>query len=184
MNWLAATAAAVLLVAGLGTAAALAQQQPAAEPAALTTPAPTVEPAPAPAAPPQEPMSSGVAALVNDDVISTYDLRQRALLFILTSGVPATAENLPQIQQEALRSLIDEHLELQELRRIEKQQKAPFVASDEEVNDAMQELAQDNKLTVPQLADQFSRVGLDLSTLREQIRIQISWGNLIRARFS
>ncbi len=33
-------------------------------------------------------VSGGVAALVNDDVISIYDLRQRALLFIVSAGCP------------------------------------------------------------------------------------------------
>ena len=54
--------------------------------------------------PSQIDLSGGVAALVNDDVISTYDLRQRALLFIVTAGVQPTQENLPQIQEQALRS--------------------------------------------------------------------------------
>ncbi len=85
-------------------------------------------------------LSSGVAALVNDDVISTYDLRQRALLLIVTAGVPATQENLPQIQQEALRSLVDEHLQMQELRSMEKKQKFPVVADDSEVDRALQQV--------------------------------------------
>src|SRR3954454_21274279 len=57
-----------------------------------------------------------VAATVNDEVISTYDLRQRVLLLVATSGVPATPENVQEIQAEALRSLVDEHLQLQEIR--------------------------------------------------------------------
>src|SRR3954466_14140788 len=63
-----------------------------------------------------------VAATVNDEVISTYDLRQRVLLLVATSGVPATPENVQEIQAESLRSLVDEHLQLQEIRTAEARQ--------------------------------------------------------------
>jgi hypothetical protein len=68
----------------------------------------------------QGPLSEGVAAVVNDDVISTYDVLQRMRLLMVTSGVQPTQENLPQLQAEALRSLVDERLQMQELRRVEK----------------------------------------------------------------
>ena len=82
------------------------QAQPASSPAAAISP-----------------LSEGVAAIVNDSIISTYDLRQRIMLLIVTAGVQPTEENMPQIQREALRGLVDEHLEIQELKRVEKQQK-------------------------------------------------------------
>src|SRR5882757_5174493 len=57
-------------------------------------------------------LREGVAALVNDEIISTYDLRQRMLLLIVTSGVQVTDQNVSQIQAEALRDLIDERLQM------------------------------------------------------------------------
>ncbi|HEY5411443.1 MAG TPA: peptidylprolyl isomerase, partial [Caulobacteraceae bacterium] len=144
---------------------------------------PVSAPAPPRAPPPPPPLTGGVAALVNDDVISTYDLRQRALLLIVTSGVPATAENMPQIQDEALRSLVDEHIELQEMQRLEKEQKFPIVASDDEVNEALAHLAKDNNTSVDELRRQFNGVGLDIQTLRDQLRVQISWNRMISGRY-
>ena len=61
--------------------------------------------------------STGVAAIVNDFVISNYDLDQRTALFVATSGVRPTADNLPQIRAQVLRSLEDEVLELQEAKK-------------------------------------------------------------------
>ena len=139
--------------------------------------------APAPTARPTPQVSGGVAALVNDDVISTYDLRQRALLLIVTSGVPATNENMPQIQEEALRSLVDEHLELQELHRLEREQKFEIIATDDEVSQALAQLAKDNNTSIDELRRQFGSVGLDLQTLREQLRVQISWNRMISGRY-
>ena len=54
-------------------------------------------------------LREGVAAIVNDEVISTYDLRQRTLLLIVTSGVQVDQSSLPQIEREALRQLVARH---------------------------------------------------------------------------
>src|SRR5262249_37313020 len=128
-------------------------------------------------------LSGGVAALVNDDVISTYDLRQRVLYLIVSSNVQATQENLPQIQEEALRSLVDEHLQLQELRKMEKDQKFTIISEDKDVDEAPARLAQDNNLTTSQLRQQFGQVGLDIGTLRDQIKVKMSWENMIHGRY-
>jgi peptidyl-prolyl cis-trans isomerase SurA len=151
-------------------------------PVPALTQTPVSAPAPAPAAA-RDPLSGGVAVIVNDDVISTYDLRQRALLLIITSGVPATQENLPQIQQEALRSLVDEHIQMQELTRLEREQKFEIIAKDDEVDRALAGLAKDNNSTTAQLKAQFAAVGLDIETLRQQLRVQMSWNSMIGGRY-
>ena len=56
--------------------------------------------------------STGVAAVVNEFVISNYDLDQRTALFTATSGVALTKENQAQIRAQVLRSLQDEVIEL------------------------------------------------------------------------
>ena len=95
--------------------------------------APVVAAPPAVAAPPRG-LSESVAAVVNDDIVSSYDLMQRMRLLMVSSGVQPTEENLPQLEQEALRSLIDEHVQLQELRRVEKAQKITIISTEKEVD--------------------------------------------------
>jgi len=68
-------------------------------------------------------MSEGVAATVNDDIVSTYDLRQRVLLMLVTYGVQATEPNLRALEREALKNLVDERLEMQEIKTIETKNK-------------------------------------------------------------
>jgi peptidyl-prolyl cis-trans isomerase SurA len=164
----------------VGLAAALGGSALAQPSAAAASATPVSAPAPAP---PRQQISGGVAALVNDEVISTYDLRQRAMLLIISSGVQPTQDSLPQIQEEALRSLVDEHLELQELRKMEKQQKFTIIAEDDEVEGALKQLAKDNNTSLDELKAQFSRGGMDIGTLRDQIRAQISWQNMIQGRY-
>lgn len=139
-------------------------------------------PGPAPAAPASS-LSESVAAVVNDEIISTYDLGQRMRLLIVSSGVQPTAQTLPQLQQEALVSLIDQHLQLQELRRIELDQKISIIATDEELEEELTELAKQNNSTKEQFLAALAARGIGPDTLRNQLRAQVSWQRWIRGRY-
>src|SRR5579863_3427600 len=123
-----------LVLTFLLTGSAIAQgaaPSPVAAPDASGQPA--AAPAAAPAPPP--PLAERVVASVNDDIISTYDLDQRIRLLIVTAGIQPTNDNLPELEREALSSLIDERLELQELAREEKEQKFSIIATDADIDD-------------------------------------------------
>lgn len=155
--------------------AAAAQDAGAASPSAAT---PVSNP------PADQPaLAEGVVATVNDDIISSYDLRQRMRLIMITAGVQPTADNLPQIEAEALRDLEDEHLEMQEIKHQEKEQKFTITASDQDVNDEINRMAKNNKMTGDQLLDALARAGVGPETLREQLRAQISWQRWIAGRY-
>ena len=154
----------------------------AALPAAAQDAAP---PQPQQEAAPQQPqgLSESVAATVNDDIISTYDLVQRMRLLIVTTGVQPTQDSLPGLQREALRSLVEERLQMQELRRVEKAQKIEIVATDPEVNDEISDIAKGNNTTMQQLLGSLSERGVDPETFRNQIRTNISWQRWISGRY-
>lgn len=160
--------------------AALALAAPAL-PARAQAPAPAPAAAQAPAAPSQ--LSEAVAAVVNDEIISTYDLAQRMRLLIATSGVQPTEQNLPQFQREALVGLVDEHLQMHELRRVAKEQKMDLIADDEEVDAEIADMGKANNLSLDQFRSQLAAQGIGLETLRQQIRAQISWSRWIRGRY-
>ena len=157
-------------------AAAVAAQAPA--PAAPAVVAPVVQ-APAP----PRPMSESVAAVVNDEIISSYDLAQRMRLLIATSGVQPTQETLPQFQQEALVSLVDERLQLQELRRVQRDQKITIIATDEEILDELGGMAQQNNLKADGFLAALKSQGIGSETLYQQVRAQMSWQRWIRGRY-
>ncbi len=170
--------------AALGLACALiaapqAWAQPAEAPVG-TAPA-DAPPAPVRAAPTG--LSESVAAVVNDDIVSTYDLAQRMRLLIATSGVQPTDENLQQFQREALVSLVDEHLQFQELRRVEKEQKIDILADDTEINEEIAGMAQQNNMSGDQFVAFLGQRGIGPETLKDQLRAQISWARWIRGRY-
>jgi peptidyl-prolyl cis-trans isomerase SurA len=165
---------------GLALAAVLAG---AVSPTALLA-----QPAQPPAAAPAQPaaprgLSESVAAVVNDDIISTYDLAQRMRLLIATSGVQPTEQTLPQFQREALISLVDESLQLQELRRQGREQKRDLLLTERELDEELAELARQNNMTPEQFRAQFAAQGIEISTLRRQLQAQTSWQTWIRLRY-
>ena len=146
-------------------------------------PAPAAAPPPAAAPAVQRAMTESVAAVVNDDIISTYDLAQRMRLLIATSGVQPTADTMQQFQQEALVSLVDEHLQLQELKRVQKDQKITIIATDDEIQEELVGMAQQNNLKPDGFLAALKSQGISQDTLYEQIRAQMSWQRWIRGRY-
>ncbi len=161
----------------IGAGPSLAQTLPAAPAAPATVPA--AEP---PAPPPQQ-LSESVVAVVNTDIVSSYDVLQRMRLLIVTAGIQPTQENLPQIQQMALRSLVDERLQIQELHRVEREQHFTIVATDAEVNSEIEDIARSNNTTADVLLQQLATNGVAADTFRNQLRAEISWQRWIRGRY-
>jgi peptidyl-prolyl cis-trans isomerase SurA len=155
-------------------------QNPPQAPAAAGTLNPAAEQAPpqAPTAEPTFQMSDGVLASVNDSIITGFDLRQRMLLLIAMTQVQPTPENLPAIQQQALNTLIDERLQAQELAKYEDLQ-----VSDAEVDQEIAAMAEEVGTTAQNYLDFLAQGGIRPGTLREQVRTQVGWQQLVGGRF-
>lgn len=180
----AALAVALPLAVTTGALAQAARGAAAPASAEPPLPLPTAGPAPTPAAyTPMRPMSESIAAIVNDDVISTYDLAQRMRLLIATTGAQPTQDTLPEFQQQALVSLVDEHLQIQELKRVEKDQKFPIIATDDEVREELADRVQESSLKTDAFIAALKAQGIGQDTLFEQVRAQISWQKWIRGRY-
>ena len=161
--------------------AAAQAQTPALAPQPVAA-APQIAPPPAR---PRNPIAfaAHVAATVNDEVITTYDLQQRMLLLIVTSGVQPTEQNAPELQREALRGLVDERLQLQEIHRIQTKQKMKIEPSDKEIDDELTDLARGNNMKLECLARQLASAGVSINTLKDQLRAQIAWRRYMGGRF-
>ena len=116
----------------------------------------------------------GVAAIVNDSVISDYDLRQRMALFIATSGVKPSQDSLNAIREQVLKELETEQMQLMEAR------KDNISVSASEVDKAIDEILKTNHLTMDQLKSVLTAGGVDMATLRSQISVQIAWSRLVQ----
>ncbi|MGH6872332.1 MAG: foldase protein PrsA [Rhizomicrobium sp.] len=121
--------------------------------------------------------ADGVAAIVNDTLISTYDLRQRTALFAATSGARPSDEALKQLRGQVLKQLETERLQLLEA------QKNNVTVSAEEVDKAIDQILTDNHLKKEQLSELLGRAGVQMETLRGQIAAQIAWAKTVQGEY-
>ncbi len=115
----------------------------------------------------------GIAAVVNDDVITTYDLRQRSLFMMATQGIEPTEEAKRQILAQAMRNLVDEKLQIQEARKYDQ------TISDEAVANGVRNIISRNGISVEEFANRLAQAGISISTLQDQVRSEIAWQRII-----
>ena len=121
--------------------------------------------------------STTVAAVIDDKVVTTYDVEQRMKLMIVSSGGRISQEMLGQLQTQALRDLVQERLKKNEATRWE------FEVEAAEVDAELQRIAAQGGLTVPQLEQALASDGISIRSLREQVEAGIAWPQLVQGRF-
>ncbi|MEM9809814.1 MAG: peptidylprolyl isomerase [Pseudomonadota bacterium] len=123
-------------------------------------------------------IGNGVAATVNDNPISTFDVQQRMRLMMVTSGGQLTEEVMAQLQEQALRDLIDEQLKRQEATEFNVQ------VSEGEIDQELARIAGSGGASVEALAADLARQGIAIETLRAKIWADQAWERLVRGRFN
>lgn len=120
----------------------------------------------------------GIAAIVNDEVISLYDVDQRVDLFFATSGIKKTPDMTERMRNQVLRSLVDEKLQLQEAQRVEIKIEA------KEIDERMQTLARESQMTLSGIQDFLKQNNVETDALKSQIRAELAWNQFVRRSFS
>lgn len=124
-------------------------------------------------APTQAKDQFGIVATVNEDAISNSDVEDRIRLVFARTGVRDSKENRAQAYPQALNSLIEEQLQIQEAER------QNLDVTDEEIAEGYAGMAQQNSLTVEQFDQVIGQQGIPKSTLLKQIKAQIAWRNVV-----
>ncbi|MEJ0024533.1 MAG: peptidylprolyl isomerase [Rhizomicrobium sp.] len=150
---------------------------PSTPPATATPPATPPNPPPGAVLQPDLGPSDGVAAIVNDAIITEYDLRQRILLYASTSGQQTTPDILVKLRPQILAQLETEQLQIQEARR------KNITVSPTDVDKSIDRIVGDNHMTKDQLAELLAKGGVQMSTLRAQIAVQIAWQKAVQDEF-
>ncbi len=117
--------------------------------------------------------SFSIAATVNKSAISDNDVNDRIKLVFASSGVRSTEENKRQAYPQALNSLIEEQLQIQEAER------QNLAVSDEEVLEGFAKMGEQNSMTAEQFEVVIGQQGIPKSTLFQKIKAQIAWRNVI-----
>ncbi len=118
-----------------------------------------------------------IAAIVNDDIISMFDLTSRVDLVIATSQLPDTPETRARLRPQVLRSLIDERLQLQEAK------KRNVSVTKADMDRAVGVIEEENHLPKGGLVKYLENAGLRPATLMDQIRANVAWQKLITRQY-
>lgn len=112
-------------------------------------------------------------AVVNDEVITTYDVDQRMRL-IKAAGAPESASVL---REAALDELINDRLRLQAARR------GGIVPSPDQIRVGFDEISSQNKRDPDEMRRYFVAQGVSPEALNAQIAPEVAWRRLIRQRY-
>ena len=120
----------------------------------------------------------GIAAVVNDDIISALDVAARVELIMVSSGMERTDATRARLGRQVMRALIDETLQLQEAERLNID-----IASDQ-VEEAFAQVASNNNLTGEQFEAALRQAGVLPETLKAQIKASLAWSAVVGRRLA
>lgn len=118
----------------------------------------------------------GIAAVVNEDAITQYDLDQRLEFILLTTRLPETQEVRERIRPQVLRTLIDERLQVSEGKRL------GMRISDKELANAIRTIEARNNKPEGSLKQFLVDNGITESVLTDQVTAQLFWTKIMLQR--
>jgi len=115
-----------------------------------------------------------IAAIVNEDLISVFDLQSRVRWVVLTTGIKPDNQNQRRIIQQVLRSMVDDRLRLQEAERL------GIRVTDREIDQEISGLANRNNMTAEVFTNRLTEQNVDMGTVRNLIRASLAWAKVSR----
>lgn len=118
-----------------------------------------------------------IAAVVNDEIVSVFDLVSRTRLVLASTSLPDNPDTRRRITPQVLRALIDERIQLQEAKRLN------ITVNEADIAQALQQVERQNKMPAGGLDAYLKQNSLRRETLEAQIRAAISWQRVVTRRF-
>lgn len=114
-----------------------------------------------------------IVVLVNDSPITNYDVTQRIrFLTVTTSRKPSAA-----MRKKVINELISERIQLQEANR------NGIVIPEAKITKVFSGVAKSNKMTDKQLTASLAQMGVNVSTMKQQIRARMAWRAVVKRKF-
>ena len=119
----------------------------------------------------------GIAAIVNEQLISIRDVTARLGLMRLDNQAATSARGERRMAQRALTELIEEEIKLQEAKRL------AMKVSPTDLTKAWQTIAQNNQLSVEDLRRKMADQNVDPATLTRRLRAEILWSRAVARKY-
>lgn len=117
-----------------------------------------------------------IAAVVNNEVITTLDVANRARLFALATGLEMTQAVIARLAPQILSQLIDEALEKQEIARQQ------IAVPDALVAKEIRNIESSAGMPPGSLRQEMESHGIAFGTMVDQIRTRLGWTEVLRKR--
>lgn len=117
--------------------------------------------------------SLGIAAVVNGDAISQYDVEKRLRFVVATTKLTNNKEVLARVRPQVLNAIINEKLQLQEAAR------QNIIISNEEVEKAIAGIEKDRGMPAGGITSMLEKNAVPRDTFVHQVRSQLAWGRLL-----
>jgi peptidyl-prolyl cis-trans isomerase SurA len=131
---------------------------------------------PDPAAAQERDTGRRIAAIVNRDAITLYDLEQRMRFMGLGARLPDAGEARQRLLNEVLRSMINERLQMQEAVR------QGVEVTEKEVQDQVAEIERRNRMQKGGLAAILRQRNIDPRTFEDQVRASLAWNKVVQVK--
>ena len=113
-----------------------------------------------------------ILKLVNDKVITNYDLEQRLQLFSLLNKQPINKDNIDKYADEMLKLMIDEKLQLEQINKYKVQ------IQSEEIDDYIERAFLTSEQNISDLKNLLLSNNIEMDFLIESLEIQLGWNKL------
>ena len=120
--------------------------------------------------------SAGIAAVVNDNVITNSDVQARLHLALQGAREEPPPAVRAELEHQALNSLVEEQIRLAEVNRLN------IDVTDAEIDDGINKLAAQNNIPPEKFLAILQQKPEILRSLRDQIHVQVGWGKLVRQK--
>ena len=118
----------------------------------------------------------GIAAIVNEEIVSAFDVENRLRFTIMSANLTDNKETRRRLKPQVIATLIDESLQIQEAKRLR------ISIQNSEILEAKRVLEEQNGLPSGSLASFLKVRNLEENTLSEKIKAEIAWGKIVRRR--
>ena len=113
-----------------------------------------------------------IIKLVNNNVITNYDLEQRLKLYSTLNNVNINKENIDKLAVEMLSLMVDEKLQLDQLKSYE------ISVNESEINDYIERAYLNESNSLNEFIDALNNNNIDIAILKKSIEVMIGWNKL------
>ena len=117
-----------------------------------------------------------IAAVVNNDAITTSDVEDRMRLVMTSSGIPPSEDIRARLTPQVVNMLVEEHLMLQEATRL------GITVTPQDVDKGFATIAQQNGMPLEKFQAIMKQQRVPKRAMEYQIRAQMAWGEVVQKK--